>query len=211
VEDGGAKEEKKKLFSTRKEEDEDLPPLDSSDDESSDEEDTYQEDGFVVADASDEDLPDVGEDDEAGKSRSRLKRLRKGGKRKRLELDQEDLDLVASAQGLAPSSKLRKTVADAEGSGQPLSISIAKSDSSRTSFTLLIASRGSKYALDFMISPTSRPPLKLAMPDSVFVRCCSLFSCTLWPSLLFACPSLKTDRYQNVLYFSSRSRKIGER
>ena len=133
VEDESAKEEKKIVPAT-KAKDDDLPPLDSSDEgESDSEEDTYQEDGFVVADASDEDLPDVGEDDEGGRSRSRLKRLRKGGKRKRLELDQEDLDLVAANQGLAPTTKLRKTVADSEGSDRPSSISIAKADSSRES------------------------------------------------------------------------------
>lgn len=110
-------------------EDDNAPIIDSSDEEESDEENAYQEDGFVVADDEDEDLPEVGDEKT---SKNRLKRLRKGGKRKRLELDQEDLDLVAYNQGLAPSTKLRKTVEDAEDTNAPLSISVAKASSART-------------------------------------------------------------------------------
>lgn len=116
----------------KKEEDDDLPPIDSSDEESSGDEDTYQEDGFVVADESDEDLPDVGEDEDGGKEKRGLRRLRKGGKRKRLELDQEDLDLIAVSKGLLPSTKLKKTVADPDGASGPDSISVAKTTSTRT-------------------------------------------------------------------------------
>ena len=146
VENGGQEEEKKPIVPLKKEEDDDLPPLDSSDEEDSDEEDAYQEDGFVVADVSDEDLPDVGDDEEGGKEKRGLRRLRKGGKRKRLELDQEDLDLIAVSKGLLPSTKLKKTVADPVGLSGPDSISVAKTSSTRT------------------FSPLSFPPLLHVLP-----------------------------------------------
>lgn len=132
-EDDKPKEEK----IPKEEIDEDAPLVDSSEEEDSDEENEYEEDGFVVADNEDEDLPDVGSDQEREKRKSRLKRLRKGGKRKVRHLDDEDLELIAEHQGLAPSSKLRKTVADSEDPEAPSSISVAKAASVRT-YSLLL-------------------------------------------------------------------------
>lgn len=132
VVDNGEPEKEKLVPEVKAEEDDDLPPLDSSEEEDSDEPNEYQEDGFVVNSESDEDLPDIASDDEDAKSGSRLKRLRKGGKRRHFELDQEDLDLIAVSKGLLPSTKLKKTTAESSDPSQPSSISVAKEASTRT-------------------------------------------------------------------------------
>jgi hypothetical protein len=125
-------EEEKKIEPIQETEDEDLPPLDSSEEEDSDEPNEYQEDGFVVNSESDEDLPDVEADAETRREGAGLRRLRKGGKRKRLELDQEDLDLIAFSKGLEPSTKLKKMTADSADPFAPSSISVAKQSATRT-------------------------------------------------------------------------------
>lgn len=140
VVDNGEPEKEKLVPEVKAEEDDDLPPLDSSEEEDSDEPNEYQEDGFVVNSESDEDLPDIASDDEDAKSGSRLKRLRKGGKRRHFELDQEDLDLIAVSKGLLPSTKLKKTTAESSDPSQPSSISVAKEASTRPS----MSSRGER-------------------------------------------------------------------
>jgi transcription elongation factor SPT6 len=129
--DNGEQETEKTVPEVKAEIDDDLPPIDSSDEEDSDEPNEYQEDGFVVNSESDEDLPDVDADDDGEKTGGRLRRLRKGGKRRHFELDQEDLDLVAVSKGFLPSTKLKKTVSDEADPRAPSSISVAKSASNR--------------------------------------------------------------------------------
>ena len=130
--DNGEQETETTVPEVKAEIDDDLPPIDSSDEEDSDEPNEYQEDGFVVNSESDEDLPDVDADDDGEKTGGRLRRLRKGGKRRHFELDQEDLDLVAVSKGFLPSTKLKKTVSDEADPRAPSSISVAKSASNRT-------------------------------------------------------------------------------
>lgn len=88
--------------------------IDSSEEEDSSEENEYQADGFVVSDDEGNEINpelDLNSDDEPA-PKLVLKRLKKGVKRKRHQIYQEDLDLVAEYQGLLPSSKRQKTKAD---------------------------------------------------------------------------------------------------
>lgn len=126
-----AQEEEKKVATDLEDE---MEPLDSSEESDSEEDNAYQEDGFVVADDDGEGA--LSDEEMGGKdkpSKNRLKRLRKGGKRKRLELDQEDLDLIAFAQGQAPSSKVPKVREDAVNAGDAHTFSAASGSSTRTS------------------------------------------------------------------------------
>lgn len=146
-----------------------MEPLDSSEDSDSDEENAYQEDGFVVADdgdeggISDEELEKTGQP-----TKNRLKRLRKGGKRKRLELDQEDLDLIAFAQGQGPTSKVPKVKEDSRIAKHSLTFSADSGAPARTSSEDSCEQR--HPYLPFLFSyPNPIPPPSASKANRVFV------------------------------------------
>lgn len=168
-----AQEEEKKVATDLEDE---MEPLDSSEESDSDEDNAYQEDGFVVADDDGEGA--LSDEEMNGKdkpSKNRLKRLRKGGKRKRLELDQEDLDLIAFAQGKATSSKVPKVREEAVNADDAHTFSADSGSAVRTSLpTLSLIFHLSASFPPVFSNPNSPPSSPLA--DRVFVCLLALFS-----------------------------------